>query len=164
MMRPFIPKAPVVMGAISGSFLGTLLMVGIGLALGSGLEAGMIAQLFLLTAALVPVSAFAIVIFGYPAANAVGEAWREKWVWVAAVLMGALAGWMTRIALMAVIAGGSFGVAGDWAVDPGPVYGAAVGFCFWLFERDWRIRDAARRAAEGEGEEIPSAEEFAKLP
>ncbi|WP_265564345.1 hypothetical protein [Sphingomicrobium arenosum] len=164
MMRPFIPKAPVVMGAITGTFAGSLAMAAITLALGGRIDLAFIAPLVLLSAALVPVSAFAIALFGYPAANAVGAAWREKWVWVAAVIMGALAGWMVRIALMAVLAGGTFGVAGNWAVDPGPVYGACVGFAYWLFERDWRVRDAARRAAEGPGEDIPTPEEFARLP
>ncbi|MCJ7421649.1 hypothetical protein [Sphingomicrobium astaxanthinifaciens] len=164
MMRPFIPRAPIIMGAISGSFLGSLALVVIALVAGGRIDPAMLVPLLLLTGALVPVAAFAIVLFGYPAANAVGSAWREKWVWVAALLMGALAGWMTRIALMAVIAGGSFGMAGDWPVDPGPVYGASVGLCFWLFERDWRLRDAARRAAEGPGEALPTAEDFARLP
>ena len=113
-MRPFIPKAPIIMGSISGTFLGSFLLIALGLATGGG--AAVLASagpLIVLTGALVAISAFAIVIFGYPAANAVGEAWREQWVWLAAILMGALAGWITRIALMAVIAGGSYGIAGD---------------------------------------------------
>ena len=165
MMRPFIPKAPVIMGAISGSFLGSVAMLLIGLAIGAGEEVlASAGPLLVLTGALVPIAAFGIVLFGYPAANAVGEAWRERWVWIAAIAMGALAGWMTRLVLMAVIAGGSFGMAGEWAVDPGLVYGASVGLCFWLFERDWRVRDERRRAAEGPGEDIPSAQEFSRLP
>ncbi|MEN3972009.1 hypothetical protein WJS89_04945 [Sphingomicrobium sp. XHP0235] len=169
MMKPFVPRAPIVMASIIGTFAGTAVLVTLSFLLprdASGAALLDVPLLLMMTGLLVPISAFGILIFGYPAASAVGEAWAKPWVGVAALLMGALAGFMTRVTLTSVVAGGfargeSFSL---MPIDAGAVYGACVGLAYWIFERDWRLRDAARRAAEGPGEEIPSSEEFARLP
>ncbi|MCM8557557.1 hypothetical protein [Sphingomicrobium sediminis] len=169
MMKPFIPRAPIIMGSITGTFIGSILLI-VALLLfdREGFDAGLqeIPLLLMMTALLVPISAFAIVIFGYPAAAAVGEAWRKPWVGIAALLMGGLAGLITRITLVSVFAGGFArpGGLGVMPVDAGIIYGASVGLAYWMFERDWRLRDEARRAAEGPGEEVPSSTEFSQLP
>lgn len=169
MMKPFMPRAPIVMSSIIGTFAGSVAIAAMLLGLGDGsLEERLrtVWSLMLFTGLLVPISAFGILIFGYPAAAAVGDAWKRPWVGIAAVLMGGLAGFITRVTLTSVFAGGFArpGMDSPIPVDAGIVYGAWVGLAYWLFERDWRLRDAARRAAEGPGEEIPSSEEFARLP
>ena len=168
MMRPFIPRAPIVMAAIIGTFAGTVAVAGLLLAFADGpLEETIstIGSLLLFTGLLVPISAFAILIFGYPAAAAVGEAWDRAWVGLAALLMGALAGFITRVTMVSLFAGGFARGAGEapLPVDPGIVYGACVGLAYWLFERDYRLRAEAQRRDETV-EEVPSSEEFARLP
>lgn len=169
MMRPFSPRAPIILASISGTFIGSIVLALILFAVDPEGAAALLSDVSLyliMSALIVPVSAFAILIFGYPAAAAVGKAWRAWWVPLAAILMGALAGLITRITLTSVIAGGiaraeAFGV---MPVDPGLVFGACVGLAYWYFERDWQARQERRRAAEGPGEEIPTSREFSRLP
>ena len=168
MMKPFIPRAPIVMAAIVGTFVGTVVVAGLLLATSDapmGQTLATIWSLLLFTGLLVPISAFAVLIFGYPAAAAVGEAWDRAWVGVAALAMGALAGFITRVTLVSLFAGGFARPGADYGVgvDPGIVYGACVGLAYWLFERDYRLRAEARRRDETV-EQVPSSEEFARLP
>ena len=169
MMKPFMPRAPIVMASIVGTFAGSVVIAALLRATGDGAmgeRLQTIWSLLLFTGLLVPISAFGILIFGYTAAAAVGDAWKQPWVAIAALLMGGLAGFITRVTLTSLFAGGFArpGMDSPIPVDAGIVYGACVGLAYWVFERDWRLRDAARRAAEGPGEEIPSSEEFARLP
>lgn len=156
MVRPFSARRPIIMAAMVGSFLGGGLWLGIALLTGTHLFGGPLGILlgYLVAATfLTPIAALGIVLFGLPAAEAVGESWRAWWVPIAAILMGAIAGRILYSMLLFLLWQRFFPPGGAVLADPGLIIGGAVGFSFWWFERQWRIVDAARRAVEGEWDE-----------
>lgn len=156
MTRPFSAKRPIIMASMAGSFLGSAIWLGTAMLSGTfffGGPAGIALGYLVAAAFITPIAALGIVLFGLPAAEAVGDSWRAWWVPIAAIVMGAIAGRILYSMLLFLLWQRLMPPGGFVWADPGVIIGASVGLAFWWFERQWRIVDGARRAAEGEWDE-----------
>ena len=157
MTRPFSAKRPIIMASMVGSFLGAALYMAAALASGIFFFGGpvqIVIGYVVASAFITPIAALGIVMFGLSSAEAVGKSWRAWWVPIAAIIMGAIAGRILYSMLLFILYQRLMLPSGELWPDPGIIVGAAVGLSFWWFERQWRIVDGARRAAEGEWDEV----------
>ncbi|MBB3764346.1 hypothetical protein [Sphingomicrobium lutaoense] len=153
MIRPFSARRPIIMGAIFGSYLGLFLWGMLLVArdmVPSGPAWALPLMILVYGAFIVPVAALGLLLFGLPAARAVGGDFRAPWLPLAAVVMGAIAGNLL-VAGVLILTTGRWGTPGGIdPLGPGTLIGAATGLAFWWFERQWRADDADRRQREGE--------------
>ena len=153
MIRPFSARRPIIMGSITGSYLGIILWLGWLLVSGNlpegpGWAVPLVAMVY--GAFIVPLAAVGLLIFGLPAAQVVEGDFRAWWLPIASLIMGAIGGKILASILYYLLWQNFRAPWGGGLIGPEIVIGAATGLCFWWFERKWRIADEYRRRTEGE--------------